>query len=139
VTTDFPLGDIRHNADMIGRISKWAVELRALNINFALRKAINSQALADFVPEWTEIQQPALDAFLDHWKMYFDGSLKLGGACAGVLFISLEGKQLKYVLQMLWQATNNEAEYETLIHGLRIATSLGIKLSTKAPNQSNNN
>jgi ribonuclease HI len=59
--------------------------------------------------------------------MYFDGSLKLGGAGAGVLFISLEGKQLKYVLQILWQATNNEAEYEALIHGLRIMTSLRIK------------
>jgi ribonuclease HI len=59
--------------------------------------------------------------------MYFDGSLKLGGAGAGVLFISLEGKQLKYVLQIPWQATNNEAEYEALIHGLRIVTSLGIK------------
>jgi ribonuclease HI len=59
--------------------------------------------------------------------MYFDGSLKLGGASAGVLFISWDGKQLKYVLQILWQATNNEAEYEALIHGLRVATSLGIK------------
>ena len=59
--------------------------------------------------------------------MYFDGSLKLGGAEAGVLFISPEGRQLKYVLQILWQATNNEAEYEALIHGLRVASSLGIK------------
>jgi ribonuclease HI len=59
--------------------------------------------------------------------MYFDGSLKLGRASAGVLFISPKGKQLKYVLQILWQATNNEAEYEALIHGLRVATSLGIK------------
>jgi ribonuclease HI len=59
--------------------------------------------------------------------MYFDGSLKLGGAGVGVLFISLERKQLKYVLHILWQATNNEADYEALIHGLRIATSLGIK------------
>jgi ribonuclease HI len=58
---------------------------------------------------------------------HFDGSLKLGGAGAGVLFISLEGKQLKYILQILWQATNNEAEYEPLIHGQRIVTSLGIK------------
>jgi ribonuclease HI len=79
------------------------------------------------VAEWTEIQQLTPDAFLDHWKMYFDRSLKLGGAGAGVLFISPEGKQLKYVLQILWQATNNEAEYEALIHGLRIVTSLGIK------------
>jgi hypothetical protein len=30
--------------------------------------------------------------------MYFDGSLKLGGVGAGVLFISPEGKYLKYVL-----------------------------------------
>jgi ribonuclease HI len=64
---------------------------------------------------------------LGHWKMYFDGSLKLGGAGAGVLFISLDEKQLKYVLQILWQATNNEAEYESLIHGLRVAITLGIK------------
>jgi hypothetical protein len=47
--------------------------------------------------EWTEIQQPTPDAFLDHWKMYFDGSLKLSGAGASVLFVSPEGKQLKYV------------------------------------------
>jgi len=59
--------------------------------------------------------------------MYFDGSLKLGGAGTGVLFISLDGKQLKYVLQILWPATNNEAEYEALLHGLRVAVSLGIK------------
>jgi ribonuclease HI len=59
--------------------------------------------------------------------MYFDGSLKLGRAGASVLFISPEGKQLKYVLQILWQATNNEVEYEALIYGLKIVTLLGIK------------
>jgi hypothetical protein len=96
--TDFSLGDILHNRDATGHISKWVVELRALNINFAPRKAMKSQALADFVAEWIEIQQPTPDALLDHWKMYFDGSLKLDGAGAGVLFISPEGKELKYVL-----------------------------------------
>ena len=59
--------------------------------------------------------------------MYFDGSLKLGGAGASVLFISPDGKRLKYDLQILWPATNNEAEYEALLHGLRVAVSLGIK------------
>ena len=127
VVTDFPLGDILHNRDATGRISKWAVELGALNIDFTPRKAIKSQALADFVAEWTEIQQPMSNTILDHWKMYFDGSLKLGRAGAGVLLISPDGKQLKYVLQILWQATNNEAEYEALIHGLRVAITLGIK------------
>jgi ribonuclease HI len=59
--------------------------------------------------------------------MYFNGSLKLGGAGDGVLFISSDGKQLKYVLQILWQATNNEAKYKALIHGLQVAITLGIK------------
>ena len=95
VVTDFPLGDILHNRDATGRISKWAVELGALNIDFTPRKAIKSQALADFVAEWTEIQQPMSNTILDHWKMYFDGSLKLGGAGAGVLPISPDRKQLK--------------------------------------------
>jgi ribonuclease HI len=120
-------GDILHNRDAAGRISKWAVELGALNVNFTPRKAIKSQALIDFVVEWTEIQQPTPETILDHWKMYFDGSLKLGEASAGVLFISLDGKQLKYVLQILWQAKNNEAEYEALIHELWVAISLEIK------------
>jgi ribonuclease HI len=59
--------------------------------------------------------------------MYFDGSLKLEGAGAGILLISPTGEQLKYVLQIFWKVSNNEAEYEALLHGLRLAASLGIK------------
>jgi ribonuclease HI len=59
--------------------------------------------------------------------MYLDGSLKLDGGGIGVLFISPWGEQLKYVLQILWEVSNNEAEYEALLHGLRLAISLGIK------------
>jgi ribonuclease HI len=59
--------------------------------------------------------------------MYFDGSLKLEGAGAGVLLISPKGEQLKKVMQIFCKVSNNEAEYETLLHGLRLAISLGIK------------
>jgi ribonuclease HI len=59
--------------------------------------------------------------------IYFDGSLKLEGTGAGVLLISPKGEQLKYVLQIFWKVSNNEAEYEALLHGLRLAISLGIK------------
>jgi ribonuclease HI len=59
--------------------------------------------------------------------MYFDGALNLEGACAGILLISPEGEQLKYILQIHYKASNNGAEYEALIHGLLIAASLGIK------------
>jgi ribonuclease HI len=59
--------------------------------------------------------------------MYFNGSLKLEGAGAEVLLISPMGEQLKYVLQIFWKVSNNKAEYEALLHGLRHAASLGIK------------
>jgi ribonuclease HI len=59
--------------------------------------------------------------------MYFDGSLNLEGAGAGVLFISPQSDHLKYVLQIHYKASNNGAEYEALIHGLRITVSLEIK------------
>jgi hypothetical protein len=89
VITDYPLGDILRNQDAIGRISKWAVELGALNIDFKPRTAIKSQALVDFVAEWRQNQLPTPTERPEHWVMYFDGSLNLEGAGAGVFLISL--------------------------------------------------
>jgi ribonuclease HI len=63
----------------------------------------------------------------EHWIMYFDGSLKLGGGGVGVLFISPRGEHLKNVSQILFEISNNEADYEALLHGLRLAISLSIK------------
>jgi ribonuclease HI len=77
--------------------------------------------------KWRENQVPTPVDKPEHWTMYFDGSLKLDGGGAGVLLISPRGEQLKYVLQILWAVSNNEAEYEALLHGLRLAISLGIK------------
>jgi hypothetical protein len=127
VVTDYPLSDILRNQDATGRISKWAVELGTLNIDFKPRIAIKSQALVDYMAEWRENQLPTPTERLEHWVMYFDNSLKLEGAGAGVLLISPMSEQLKYVLQIFWKVSNNEAEYEALLHGLRLASSLGIK------------
>ena len=103
------------------------MELGALSIEFLPRSTFKSQALSDFITEWTEIQDPPPDERPEHWVMYFDDALNFNGTGAGILFISPRGEQLKYVLQLLFKATNKAAEYETLIHGLRIAASLGIK------------
>jgi ribonuclease HI len=118
---------LHHYLSRTSRISKWAVELGALSIDFKPRTAIKSQDLVDFMAEWRENQVPTLVDKPEHWTMYFDGSLKLDGGGAGVLLISPRGEQLKYVLQILWAVSNNEAEYEALVHGLRLAISLGIK------------
>jgi hypothetical protein len=58
IVTDYPLGDILQNQDATGRISKWVVELGALNIDFKPRTTIKLQALVDFMAEWWENQLP---------------------------------------------------------------------------------
>jgi hypothetical protein len=92
VITDYPLGDILRNQDATGRISKWAVELGALNIDFKPCATIKSQALVDFMAEWRENQLPTPTERQEHWVMYFDGSLKLKGAGPGVHLISPTGE-----------------------------------------------
>jgi hypothetical protein len=58
VVTGFPIGDILHNKEAIGRIVKWACKLGAHDIEFRPRTAIKTQALVDFILEWTEHQVP---------------------------------------------------------------------------------
>jgi hypothetical protein len=119
VVSNFPLADILHNRDATRRISKWTVELGAFTLDFKPRTAIKSQVLVDFMAEWRENQVEAPTNQLDHWVMYFDGSLKFGGGGAEVFFISPRGEQIKYVFQILFEVSNNEAKYEALLHGLR--------------------
>ena len=61
VVTSYPLGDIIHNRDAMGRISKWALELMGHDIRYTPCTAIKSQALTDFVAEWMEVQLPVQD------------------------------------------------------------------------------
>jgi ribonuclease HI len=63
---------------------------------------------------------------LEYWTINFDGSLQLQGAGAEILITSPKGESFNSVLQMHFPASNNVAQYEALLHGLRIATALGI-------------
>jgi ribonuclease HI len=83
--------------------------------------------LADFVAEWVDTQLPAAPIQPELWTMYFDGSLMKTGAGAGLLLISPLGKHLRYVLRLHFPASNNMAEYESLVNGLRIAIELGVR------------
>ena len=100
MVTEFPLGDILRNKEANGRIIKWVVELGTYSIEFRSRPTIKSQALADFIVEWTEIQEPIAATCFEHWVMYFDGALNINGAAAGILFITPTKDKLRYVLQI---------------------------------------
>ena len=59
--------------------------------------------------------------------MYFDGSLNLNGAGAGIYFILPSEDKLRYVLRLHFPASNNTAEYKAALHGLHIAVELSVK------------
>ena len=66
MVTEFPLGDILRNKEANGRIIKWAVELGTYSTDFRSRPTVKSQALADFIAEWTEIQEPIATTCPEH-------------------------------------------------------------------------
>ena len=59
--------------------------------------------------------------------MYFDGSLTKKGASVGLVFISPLEVRMRYMVRIHFPASNNVAEYEALINGLRVAIELGIR------------
>ena len=78
-------------------MAKWAIELLPLDIKFEVKKAIKSKAIADFLAEWIEQQQPT-HVQLEHWTIFFDGSKMLNGSGAGVVLVSPRDDKPSYVL-----------------------------------------
>ena len=127
VVSSFPLGEVIRNQDATGRIVKWALELMDQGITYASRTVIKSQVLADFITEWTEVQTPPAVIDQEYWTMYFDGSLMKKGTGVGLVFISPLGVCMRYMVHLHFPSSNNVAEYEALINGLRVAIELGIR------------
>jgi len=129
VVSSFPLGEIIQSREAMGRIAKWSVELMSETLTYAPRKAIKSQALVDFIAEWTHSELPPAQVQAELWTMYIDGSLMKTGAGAGLLLVSPLGVHMRYVIRIHFAASNNVTEYEALVNGLKIATELGGPLS----------
>jgi len=95
------------------------------DIRYTPRTTIKSQALVDFVAEWTEVQLPTPDVTHEYWTMYFDGSVMAPGSGAGVVLISPYRSRLRYAIRIHFSASNNAVEYEALINRLHIVIELG--------------
>ncbi|XP_024028364.1 uncharacterized protein LOC112093682 [Morus notabilis] len=112
-----------------GRLLKWSVELSQFDIKYVPRTAINGQALADFLAEFSHRPAPTASGEVEvtKWKIYVDGASSENGSGAGVLLISPEGYKITSVVRFKFKASNNEAEYEALIARLRLASHLKIE------------
>nr|GEZ90107.1 reverse transcriptase domain-containing protein [Tanacetum cinerariifolium] len=65
------------------------------------------------------------------WTLFTDGSSCVDGSGAGLILTNPDGVEFTYALRFQFAASNNEAEYEALIAGLRIATQMGQVPRTK--------
>jgi ribonuclease HI/transposase InsO family protein len=127
VVSSFPLGEIIRDSDAAGKIAKWSVELMGETLTYAPCKATKSQILADFVAEWTDTQLPPPQIQAECWTLYFDGLVMKTDAGAGLLFVSPLGEHMRYAMRLHFPASNNMAEYDALLCGLKITIETGIK------------
>ncbi|GAA0139778.1 hypothetical protein LIER_01259 [Lithospermum erythrorhizon] len=93
-----------------------------------------AQALADFIIECIAQPPQVISGFGDfeprlnnpEWVLYVDGARNEKGSGAGILIRGLDGIAMEYALRFTFPTTNNEAEFEAIVAGLTIASSLGI-------------
>ncbi|XP_066373791.1 uncharacterized protein [Miscanthus floridulus] len=111
----------------MGRTMKWALKLMGQGIKYASWTTIKSQVLADFIAECTVVQMPPTIVDQEYWTIYFDGSLMKKSASVGLVFVSPLGVRMRYMVHLHFPSSNNVAEYEALINGLRIAIELGVR------------
>ncbi|KAL5577794.1 hypothetical protein UlMin_019493 [Ulmus minor] len=114
-----------------GRLAKWSIELGEFDIQFKPRTAIKGQALADFIAEFT--YTPEMSEKLttqtqnSQWKLYVDGSSNETSSGAGIILVSPDGVKLSCAVRFKFKATNNQAEYEALLSGLRLAKEVSAR------------
>jgi ribonuclease HI len=126
VVASNPVSSILNNPDATGRMSLWRITLGPWEITYHRQSVIKSQVLLDFIAEWTEAQMPELPDMSNCWTIYVDGSKRVSGAGAGVVLVSPQGDKMRYVLRMRFSnPSNNEAEYEAVLHGMRMAKACG--------------
>jgi hypothetical protein len=133
VITDQPIKQVLAQIEKTGRMTKWAIELGAHDINYRPRMAIKGQVLADFITEVPEEGSSATTEsaeklpYIEPWNLYTDGSSCQEGSGAGLILTNPEGTEFTYALRFEFDTSNNEAEYEALLAGLWIAEKIGVK------------
>ncbi|GJX54007.1 reverse transcriptase domain-containing protein [Tanacetum coccineum] len=108
------------------RMLKWKFELEGYDIQYRPRTSIKGQILADFIVERSDEESPdgpmaEPEELPEPWTLFTDGSSCIDGSGAGLILTNPEGVEFTYTMRFRFEATSNEAEYEALIAGLRIA------------------
>ncbi|GAA0157828.1 hypothetical protein LIER_15009 [Lithospermum erythrorhizon] len=135
VVTNQPLKRVLTSPALSRRLTSWAVELSEFEISCIPRTSVRAKALADFITECTArnpqiIQGPDTsdaDQAKPERTLFVDGARNGQATGAGVLIVGPQEETMEYALRFGFPATNNEAEYEAMILGLRLVRSMGFE------------
>ncbi|GKB62260.1 reverse transcriptase domain-containing protein [Tanacetum coccineum] len=130
VITDQPIKQVMSRHDVAGRLQKWSIMLGEHNITYRPRTSVKGQILAGFLmekPEEASADMSEKEALQEPWTIFMDGSSCIDGSGAGLILTSPDGAEFTYALRFQFTASNNEAEYEALLAGLRIAAQMGVR------------
>ncbi|KAL0446171.1 UNVERIFIED_CONTAM: hypothetical protein Slati_1745000 [Sesamum latifolium] len=61
------------------------------------------------------------------WLLHVDGSSTTQGSGAGIVITTPQGEDLEFAIKFDFKASNNEAEYEPLVIGMRMAHEAGAR------------
>ncbi|XP_057952961.1 uncharacterized protein LOC131147217 [Malania oleifera] len=116
--------------------------LTEYDISYVTKKAIKGSVIAeylakraveDYQPMEFEFPDQDIDSLtqgeedLEEWRMLFDGAVNVWRHGIGAVLISPDGKHYPVVAKLIFPCTNNVAEYEACILGLRTALDRGVK------------
>ncbi|KAM2154451.1 hypothetical protein ACFX1Q_046273 [Malus domestica] len=121
---------------------KWAIALGEFDISYQSKLAEKGQVVVDFIADFTYpvdivstpkevVSLPSetqkIEPTTSAWSLYVDGSSNQQGCRAGLVLTTPDKVAMEYAFHFKFKASNNEAEYETFLAGLRLAKHLGVK------------
>ncbi|KAG8480467.1 hypothetical protein CXB51_024656 [Gossypium anomalum] len=140
-----PLKYMMESNALNGRMARWQVLLSEFDIIYTSQKAIKGSAIVDFLASQAQEDYEPLnfdfpneeivyvaaaeeDSAKGHcWKLNFDGASNAMGNGVGAVLVSPDGKHYPFTCKLDFDCTNNMAEYEACIMGLRVAIERMIK------------
>ncbi|RDX95639.1 Retrovirus-related Pol polyprotein from transposon opus, partial [Mucuna pruriens] len=135
--TNLPIQKILQKLDLVGRMTRWAVELSEFEVMYERRGHMRAQVLADFVNELSlNIAEKEISTKKGEWTLLVDGSSNKKGSKARII---IEGPGRLIIEQSVcfgFRASNNQAEYEALLARIRLAKELEtVRLTIKSDSQ----
>ncbi|XP_058725877.1 uncharacterized protein LOC131597184 [Vicia villosa] len=148
-----PIKYVFEKPALTGRIARWQMLLSEYDIEYRAQKAVKGSILADHLAHQpiNEYQSLKFD-FPDEdvlylkmkdcdeplpeegpepgsrWGLIFDGAVNAFGNGIGAIIITPKGTHIPFSARLLFECTNNIAEYEACIMGLEEAIDLRIKI-----------